>query len=69
MTPDQDLRTPARRLIALRIEHANVDAAIAQMSEAPAHDALAVQRLKKRRLQLRNLINRLEAELDPDQPA
>ena len=69
MTQDQDLRTPARKLIALRIEHADLDAAIDRLGAEPAHDQLALQRLKKRRLALRDQINRLEAELDPDQPA
>ena len=37
-------------------------------TQAPADD-LALRRLKKRRLLLRDQITRLEAELDPPEPA
>lgn len=66
--PD-NLHSPQRRLIELRIEHADLDNLIDQVEPAAAGDDLSLRRMKKRRLQLRDLIARLEAELDPPEPA
>ncbi len=66
---DFNLHSPQRRLIELRIEHADLDAAIDRMSHAPDIDELTLRRLKKRRLVLRDEISRLENELTPDEPA
>ena len=67
---DQNLHSPQRRLIELRIEHADLDGLIDRNAtdERPGDD-LALRRLKKRRLLLRDQIARLESELDPPQPA
>ncbi len=65
---DDNLHSPQRRLIELRIEHADLDSLIDQAGTA-GHDELAVRRLKKRRLVLRDLISQLEAELAPSEPA
>jgi hypothetical protein len=66
---DDNLHSLPRRLIELRIEHADLDSLIDQaVIELPTDD-LAVRRLKKRRLALRDMIARLEAELDPPEPA
>jgi hypothetical protein len=57
-------------LIELRIEHADLDDLIDHMDEqAPLRDELTLRRLKKRRLLLRDQIARLEANLDPPEPA
>ena len=66
---DDNLHSPQRRLIELRIEHADLDSLIDCLADQPPLDDLALQRLKKRRLLLRDQIARLEAELDPPQPA
>ena len=66
---DDNLHSPQRRLIELRIEHADLDSLIDRISEARPSDDLALRRLKKRRLLLRDLIARLEAEIDPPEPA
>ena len=66
---DSNLHSPQRRLIELRIEHADLDNLIDQAGVAPGADQLAMQRLKKRRLLLRDQIARLETELDPPEPA
>ncbi len=66
---DFNLHSPQRRLIELRIEHADLDAAIDRMSHAPDIDELTLRRLKKRRLVLRDEISRLDNELTPDEPA
>ena len=67
---DQNLHSPQRRLIELRMEHADLDGLIDRNAddERPGDD-LALRRLKKRRLMLRDQIARLEAEIDPPKPA
>jgi len=66
---DDNLHSPHRHLIELRMEHADLDGLIDRIVEQPTVDDLALRRLKKRRLLLRDLIARLEAELDPPEPA
>lgn len=66
---DNDLHSLPRRLIELRIEHADLDSLIDRAATDPVGDELAVRRLKKRRLLLRDQMARIEAELDPPQPA
>ena len=64
-----NLHSPERQLIELRIEHADLDALIDRLAEQSPADQLMLQRLKKRRLTLRDAIARLELALDPKQPA
>ncbi len=66
---DLNLHSPARRLIELRMEHADLDSLIDQAAAMLPDDELSVRRLKKRRLLLRDQIARLEAEIDPPEPA
>ena len=66
---DDNLHSPERRLIELRIEHADLDSLIDQVGQASPLDDLALRRLKKRRLVLRDEIARLRAELEPPEPA
>ena len=66
---NDNLHSLPRRLIELRIEHADLDSLIDQASIDRPADELALRRLKKRRLLLRDQITRLEAELDPPEPA
>jgi hypothetical protein len=66
---DLNLHSLPRRLIELRIEHADLDNLIDQAMSTLGDDELSVRRLKKRRLLLRDQIARLEAELDPPEPA
>jgi len=66
---DSNLHSPPRRLIELRIEHADLDVLIDRASHSPDLDELLMRRLKKRRLVLRDEIARLECELSPDEPA
>lgn len=51
------------------MEHADLDAMIDRLGEQQPLDELALQRLKKRRLALRDMIARLEAVTEPDEPA
>ena len=73
MIPDEptdiDLRSPARRLIELRIEHADLDSLIDGAAAQLPGDDLALRRFKKRRLRLRDQITRLENDLQPPEPA
>lgn len=55
-----------RRLELLRVEHRDLDAAIAALNAAGATDQLQVARLKKRKLRLRDEIAILEDRLIPD---
>lgn len=64
-----NLHSPERQLIELRIEHADLDASIDRLAEQSPVDELLLQRLKKRRLALRDAMARLEAALDPKEPA
>ena len=66
---DNDLHSLPRRLIELRIEHADLDSLIDRAADERPLDELTLRRLKKRRLALRDMIARLEAELDPPEPA
>lgn len=64
-----NLHSPGRQLIELRIEHADLDAMVDRMAHQTPLDELLVQRLKKRRLGLRDQITRLEIALEPKKPA
>ena len=50
----------------LREEHRDLDAAIEALREAGQADQLQLQRLKKRKLLLRDKLARLEDQLTPD---
>ena len=62
---DENLHSPQRRLIELRIEHADLDNLIDNNLLVRPTDELSLRRLKKRRLLLRDLIWRLEFDVDP----
>ena len=64
-----ELARVAQRLTELRLEHRDLDLAIDRLHETIAADELAVKRLKKRKLQLKDAIARLESALIPDEPA
>ncbi|MDE2615198.1 MAG: DUF465 domain-containing protein [Burkholderiales bacterium] len=66
---DENLHSPQRRLIELRIEHADLDQLIDRNALDHQADELTLRRLKKRRLLLRDEIARLETVLEPPEPA
>jgi hypothetical protein len=66
---DSNLHSPERRLIELRMEHADLDALIDRAEQETPVDELMMRRLKKRRLALRDQIARLELVIDPKEPA
>jgi hypothetical protein len=66
---DDNLHSPQRRLIELRMEHADLDDLIDRNLLVRPGDDLTLRRLKKRRLLLRDQISKLEIELQPPEPA
>lgn len=58
-----------QKLEELRSEHRDLDDIIGRLVTANAYDQLQMQRLKKRKLVLKDLIARLESALLPDIPA
>ena len=55
-----------RRLSDLTTEHRDLDDVIARLLEKAPFDQLQLQRLKKRKLMLKDEISRLESRLLPD---
>ena len=53
----------------LRIEHRDLDAAIARLAAAPIEDELLLRRLKKRKLQLKDRIAVIERMIEPNESA
>ena len=64
-----NLHFPTRQLIELRMEHADLNGLIDRFAIQPGADDLALRRLKKRRLRLRDEIARLQISLTPPEPA
>jgi hypothetical protein len=56
----------AKRLEVLRVEHRDLDAALAALIAGGAADQMQLARLKKRKLRLRDEIVSLEDQLIPD---
>ncbi len=54
------------RLEALRLEHRDLDDVIRRLTENDRHDRLQLQRLKKRKLLLKDQISAIENLLIPD---
>lgn len=63
MTHEDILRA---RLEALRCEHRDLDEAIAALQDQQLTSSLALQRLKKQKLMLKDKIARIEDEITPD---
>ncbi len=63
---DLDIEATKAKLEALRSEHRDLDEVIAQLAERAAFNQLQLQRLKKRKLVLKDLITKLESQLLPD---
>ncbi len=62
MTPEEI----AQRLEILRVEHRDLDCAIAALGQSATTDQLQLARFKKRKLRLRDEIQILEDSLVPD---
>ena len=71
MNDDEPLLEPDEaalrgRLAGLRVEHQDLDAAVAALQAKPMPDQIQIARLKKKKLSLRDVIARLEDQLTPD---
>lgn len=62
----EDQETLRQKLADLRSEHRDMDDVIARLAEHKPVDQLQIQRLKKRKLALKDIILRLESQLLPD---
>jgi hypothetical protein len=63
---DEEERALREQLARLLQEHRDLDAAIEALVTSPGSDLIQVQRLKKRKLILRDKIRRIEDQLTPD---
>ena len=63
---DLDVEAIEARIEALKSEHRDLDEAIARLSENTVLNQMQLQRLKKRKLALKDLIIKLEGKLLPD---
>jgi hypothetical protein len=61
-----DIDALRERLATLQLEHRDLDDVIGRLAEAGTANQLQVQRLKKRKLMLRDMITRLESQILPD---
>ncbi|WP_320140991.1 DUF465 domain-containing protein [uncultured Cohaesibacter sp.] len=65
MTPEKEAQIRTK-LTHLRTEHSDLDLAIQALESRPGGNALPIQRMKKKKLLLKDEIERLENELFPD---
>ena len=63
---EEELSTIRKRLVELRIEHRDLDDAIEHLIATGTFEELKIKRMKKRKLQLKDDIARLENTLIPD---
>lgn len=66
MMATEDERELAAELARLQQEHRDLDVAIDALQQSPAPDLLQLQRLKKRKLMLRDRIAFIEDQITPD---
>jgi hypothetical protein len=65
-TDPLDVEAIRAKLEVLRIEHRDLDEVIDRLIERAPFDQLQLQRLKKRKLGLKDQITKLESQLIPD---
>jgi hypothetical protein len=63
---DNEDRELKAELVRLQQEHRDLDTAIFALQSSPSLDLLQLQRLKKRKLQLRDRIAFVEDQITPD---
>ena len=66
MGPVPSMAELRRKLEELRQEHRDLDDVIARLQEAAPFNQLQLQRLKKRKLSLKDQMTKLESKLLPD---
>lgn len=55
-----------QKLVAMKIEHRDLDAVIHRVAGDPMHDQLQLTRMKRRKLLLKDQISWIERQIDPD---
>ena len=55
-----------KRILELNLEHRDLDDVIAALAKKPGQDQLQLQRLKKKKLLVKDQISQLERQLTPD---
>jgi hypothetical protein len=65
MDPEEQRKT-REHIIQLKLEHHDLDMAIMRLAGDPMSNELQLTRMKKRKLQLKDYIARLESRLIPD---
>ncbi|MEE8215559.1 MAG: YdcH family protein [Acidiferrobacterales bacterium] len=63
---NEEIQALQARIKELQIEHRDLDDVIAKLSKEVYVDQLQLRRLKKRKLQLKDIIERLRSKLIPD---
>ena len=66
MAQPPDTSKITAQLVELRLEHRDLDAAIAKLTTDMATDELSIKRLKKRKLRIKDMVAYLENQLIPD---
>jgi hypothetical protein len=61
-----DIESLKKRIFELHLEHRDLDDIIAKLAEKPGQDQLQLQRLKKKKLLVKDQISHLERQLTPD---
>jgi hypothetical protein len=69
MSQSADIVALRLKIEQLYLEHRDLDDIITRLVESTPHDQLQVQRLKKRKLFVKDQISALEGQLTPDIPA
>jgi len=64
-----DVQGLKQKIHQLQTEHRDLDDVIVRLSQSTAQDQIQLQRLKKRKLLLKDQIAILERQLEPDIPA
>lgn len=65
----KDIRTIQMRILELEAEHRELDHVIEELTASVVVDELAIRRLKKRKLQIKDQMALLAAQLDPNELA
>ncbi len=61
-----DIESLKQQINELHLEHRDLDEVIAKLAANPGQDQLQLQRLKKKKLLLKDQISHLERQLTPD---
>jgi hypothetical protein len=62
----EDIKSIQQRVLELQTEHRDLDDVVSALSQNVVADQLLLQRIKKRKLQLKDQIGRLKSKLIPD---